>query len=93
MEMKEILNKLVAGRNLTLEETKEAAEIILGGNATDVQTACFLTALRMKGETVDEIVGCASVLGEKAMKIHPKEATPSIFRPHLRSLLRLPDFL
>lgn len=72
MEMKEILNKLVAGRNLTLEETKEAAEIILGGNATDVQTACFLTALRMKGETVDEIVGCASVLGEKAMKIHPK---------------------
>ena len=57
MEMKEILNKLVAGRNLTLEETKEAAEIILGGNATDVQTACFLTALRMKGETVDEIVG------------------------------------
>lgn len=72
MEMKEILNKLVAGKNLTLEETKEAAEIILGGNATDVQTACFLTALRMKGETVDEIVGCASVLGEKAMKIHPK---------------------
>ena len=72
MDMKEILNKLVAGRNLTLEETKEAAEIILGGNATDVQAACFLTALRMKGETVDEIVGCASVLGEKAMKIHPK---------------------
>lgn len=34
MEMKEILNKLVTGRNLTLEETKEAAEIILGGNAT-----------------------------------------------------------
>ena len=69
MEMKEILNKLVAGRNLTLEETKEAAEIILGGNATDVQTACFLTALRMKGETVEEITAFAKGMRKHGIKV------------------------
>ena len=70
--MKEILAKLVAGNDLSVEEAKKAQEIILTGQATDAQIAAFLTALRMKGETIDEITGLASVLRDKAKTIAPK---------------------
>lgn len=70
--MKEILAKLVAGNDLSVEEAKKAQEIILTGQATDAQIAAFLTALRMKGETIDEITGLASVLRDKANIIAPK---------------------
>lgn len=70
--MKEILAKLVAGNDLSVEEAKKSQEIILTGQATDAQIAAFLTALRMKGETIDEITGLASVLRDKANTIAPK---------------------
>lgn len=70
--MKEILAKLVAGNDLSVEEAKKAQEIILTGQATDAQIAAFLTAFRMKGETIDEITGLASVLRDKANTIAPK---------------------
>ena len=70
--MKEILAKLVAGNDLSVEEANKAQEIILTGQATDAQIAAFLTALRMKGETIDEITGLASVLRDKANTIAPK---------------------
>ena len=70
--MKEILSKLVAGNDLTVEEAAKAQEIILTGGATEAQIASFLTALRMKGETLDEITGLASVLRDKANTISPK---------------------
>ncbi len=53
--MKEILAKLVEGKDLTKEEAMKAQELILTGQATEAQIACFLTALRMKGETIEEI--------------------------------------
>lgn len=70
--MKEILSKLVAGNDLTKEEAMKAQEMILSGEATQAQIACFLTALRMKGETLDEITGLAMVLRDKANTISPK---------------------
>lgn len=70
--MQDILNKLVAGNDLTKEEAMKAQELILTGQATVAQIACFLTALRMKGETLDEITGLAAVLREKANTISPK---------------------
>ena len=70
--MKEILSKLVAGNNLTKEEAMRAQKMILSGKATQAQIACFLTALRMKGETLDEITGLAIVLRDKANTISPK---------------------
>lgn len=70
--MKEILGKLVDGNDLTKEEAMQAQELILTGQATQAQIACFLTALRMKGETLDEITGLASVLRDKAQTIAPK---------------------
>ena len=70
--MKEILSKLVAGNYLTKEEAMKAQKMILSGEATQSQIACFLTALRMKGETLDEITGLAMVLRDKANTISPK---------------------
>ena len=70
--MKEILSKLVAGNDLTKEEAMKAQKMILSGEATQAQIACFLTALRMKGETLDEITGLAMVLRDKANTISPK---------------------
>ena len=70
--MKEILSKLVAGNDLTKEEAMKAQEMILSGEATQSQIACFLTALRMKGETLDEITGLAMVLRDKANTISPQ---------------------
>lgn len=70
--MQDILNKLVSGSDLTKEEAMQAQELILTGQATPAQIACFLTALRMKGETLDEITGLAAVLREKANTISPK---------------------
>ena len=70
--MKEILAKLVEGKDLTKEEAMKAQELILTGQATEAQIACFLTALRMKGETLDEITGLAAILRNKANTISPK---------------------
>lgn len=70
--MKEVLAKAVAGEDLTEEEAKHAMNIMLSGEATQAQIGAFLTALRMKGETVDELTGSASVLRDKAETISPK---------------------
>ncbi len=70
--IKAILNKLVEKQNLTQQETETVMNDIMSGNLTDAQIACFLTALRMKGETIEEITGCAKVMREKAVRITPK---------------------
>ncbi len=70
--MKEILAKLADGKDLTREEAEYAQEKILTGQATEAQIAACLTALRVKGETIDEITGFASVLRSKANTISPK---------------------
>lgn len=69
-----ILYKLSNKENLTKDEAFEAMNSIMKGESSPVQTASFLTALKMKGETVDEISGCAmSVIGN-ASKIEYKHA-------------------
>ncbi len=70
--MKKAIATVVKGENLSREEAKRVMNIILSGEATQAQEASFLTALRMKSETLDEIIGCASVLSEKAEHIKPK---------------------
>lgn len=69
--MKYLIDKVVKNQNLTLDEAKEAMKMLLGGEATQAQIGSFLTALRMKGETLDEIIGCASVMKEKAEHVKP----------------------
>lgn len=69
--MKEAIQKVVEGKNLTEEEAKKVMNIMLSGDATQAQLGSFLTAMRMKGETLDELTGFASVLKEKAEHIAP----------------------
>ncbi len=68
--IKEAISKVIQNQNLTQEETVTVMNEIMSGEATDSQIASFITALRMKGETVDEITGGALVMREKATKIN-----------------------
>ena len=63
------IGKLVEQQNLTEEEAAQAMRQIMEGGATPAQIAAFLTALRIKGETIEEITGCARVMREKATPI------------------------
>jgi anthranilate phosphoribosyltransferase len=68
--IQEALQKLTAGTSLSVEDATTVAEEIMTGEATPAQIAAFLVALRMKGETVDEITGMAKVMQEKALHVH-----------------------
>jgi anthranilate phosphoribosyltransferase len=67
--IKEAIGALVEGRSLTFEEASGAMGEIMGGEATTAQIGAFLTALRVKGETADEIAGMASVMRAKANQV------------------------
>ena len=69
--IKEAISQLVEGRNLTFEEARETMVEIMSGSATDAQKGAFLTALRMKGETIDEISALASAMRDFCTKISP----------------------
>jgi len=70
--VKEGISKLIEGRDLTSEESEEIMNEIMSGEATDAQIGAFLTALRMKGETINEITAFASVMRKFCKQIHPK---------------------
>ena len=67
--LKPFIAKAADGINLTCNEAMQAMNIIMNGEATDAQIAGFLTALRIKGETVDEITGFAKIMREKAKTV------------------------
>ncbi len=67
--IKEMIGRIVEGKNLSLVESKAVMNEVMEGNATEVQIGSFITALKMKGETVDEITGFVSVMREKATHI------------------------
>ncbi len=69
--MKEMLKKIVKGENLTQEEASRAMDIMLEGAAEPTLVASFLTALAMKGETVDEIVGATEMMKAKGESVKP----------------------
>ncbi|MGE5809213.1 MAG: anthranilate phosphoribosyltransferase [Nitrospirota bacterium] len=67
--IKEAIAKVVAKVNLTEAEAEAVMREIMQGEATDAQIASYITALRMKGETVEEITGSARVMREKAVPV------------------------
>ena len=67
--IKEVISKIVRDQNLTETEASAAMTEIMTGEATEAQIASFITALRMKGETSDEITGCAKVMKKFATPI------------------------
>ena len=72
MDMKTALSTVVAQKNLTEEQMADVMEIIMTGQATDAQIGGFLVALRMKGETIDEITGAARVMRKLATGVSVK---------------------
>ncbi len=69
--IKESIQKLVEGTNLTYNESQGTIREIMAGEATNAQIAAFLTALRMKGETVEEVTALAEVMREHCRRISP----------------------
>jgi len=65
----EVISKLVEGGNLSEKEVTEVFDLMMEGELPESQMAAFLTALRMKGETISEITGVAKALLGKAEKI------------------------
>ena len=68
----EAVRALVDRKDLSRIEAAAAMEAIMSGAATNAQIAAFLTALRMKGETVEELIGFAQVMREKAVKVRTR---------------------
>ena len=67
--MHEYLNILLDKNNLSYNQASDAMTEIMSGRATDAQIAAFLTSLRMKGESIDEIAACADVMRSHAIRI------------------------
>jgi len=67
--IREAIGKAVLGKDLTLEEATGAMNEIMSGEATQAQIAAYLTALRIKGESIDEITASAKVMREKAEQV------------------------
>ena len=72
--IRETIQKVVDGEDLTERETVDTMNEIMSGEATPAQVASFITALRIKGETIEEITGAARVMREKSTKIHTKHS-------------------
>ena len=69
--IKQAIYQLLSGRHLSLETTRAVMLQMMEGGASDSQMGAFLTAMRLKGETIEEITACATVMREKCMKLHP----------------------
>lgn len=63
------LDKILAKESLTFDEAKLSMNEIMNGEVSEVKLSSWVTALRMKGETAQEIAGCASIIREHASKI------------------------
>jgi anthranilate phosphoribosyltransferase len=68
--IRDAIATLVEGRNLKEDEAAACMEEIMSGEATPAQFGAFVVALRLKGETVDEIVGMVRVMREKALRVN-----------------------
>src|SRR5262249_8789522 len=68
----EAVRALIDRRNLTRIEAAAAMEAIMSGGATNAQIAAFLTALGMKGEAVEELIGFAQVMRQKAVRVRTR---------------------
>jgi anthranilate phosphoribosyltransferase len=71
MSVQEALGRLLDGHDLSRPEARAVMNEIMGGQATPAQIGGFLVALRLKGETPDEIAGCAEAMREHVLAVRP----------------------
>jgi len=69
--IQEALARLLEGRDLAQDEARAVMNTIMEGEATPAQMGGFLVALRLKGETPDEIAGCAEAMREHVLSVRP----------------------
>ncbi len=67
--LRESLSRIVEGQNLDIEAMTEAVGVIMEGQATSAQIGAFLTALRLKGESEEEIAGAAKALRDRCVRL------------------------
>ena len=67
--IREAINNLVSGHSLSMDEAASVMREVMDGEATPAQLGAFLTALRIKGETPEEIAGMATIMREKALRV------------------------
>jgi anthranilate phosphoribosyltransferase len=72
MTIQEGLARLLEGHDLSRDEARAVMGEIMSGSATPAQIGGFLIALRLKGETADEIAGCAEAMREHVLSVKPK---------------------
>jgi anthranilate phosphoribosyltransferase len=70
--IQDALARLLDGHDLTLEESRQVMDAIMSGQATPAQMGGFLVALRLKGETAEEIAGAAEAMRAHVVPVHPK---------------------
>ena len=67
--IQEAIESVVAGKSLSMDDAAQAMNEIMSGDATPAQFGAFVTALRLKGETPDEVAGMARVMREKSLHV------------------------
>jgi anthranilate phosphoribosyltransferase len=70
--MQKALAQLLEGKDLSRDEARRVMDTIMSGDATPAQIGGFLVALRLKGETADEIAGCAEAMRAHVLAVRPK---------------------
>jgi anthranilate phosphoribosyltransferase len=74
-DFKALIGHVSAGKRLSQDQAEAAFDIMMSGDATPSQMGGFLMALRVRGETVDEIAGAARIMRNKVLRVRaPKEA-------------------
>jgi anthranilate phosphoribosyltransferase len=68
------LARLLEGHDLTRAEARDVMNVVMQGEATPAQIGAFLVALRIKGETSEEIAGCAEAMREHAVRVRPRRS-------------------
>ena len=81
--LKQAIQKVVGRSDLSEKEMEAAMEVIMTGQATPAQIGAFITALRLKGETIEEITGAARVMRQKATRIRVKDNQINIDRDEI----------
>ena len=76
--LKALIHKLADAKNLTEQEMRTALEIMTDGHATQAQMGAFLMALRVRGETIEEITGAAQMMRSKMRRVNAPDGAVEI---------------
>ncbi len=87
LDIIEAIRRVVEGQHLNRNEAESVMSSIMSGGATDAQIAAFLTALRMKSETVEELIGFARVIRAKACPVRTRDSVEAALSGTDREML------